>query len=101
MVFVTSEEKSIWEPVQIITWLGTVWDTNQDFISFTEERISKLKVNIDSGLKGDSMIVNVNSLATVVGQVISLTPCVSGVARIMPRSLYAVVNKCRGNLLWY
>ena len=90
--FVINEEKSIWEPVQIITWLGTVLDTNQGFISVTEQRISKLKVNIDSVLKGDSMIVNVRSLATVVGQIISLTPCVGGVARIMTRSLYAVVN---------
>ena len=90
--FVINEEKSIWEPVQIITWLGTVLDTNQGFISVTKQRISKLKVNIDSVLKGDSMIVNVRSLATVVGQIISLTPCVGSVARIMTRSLYAVAN---------
>lgn len=90
--FVINEGKSIWEPVQIITWLGTVLDTNQGFISVTEQRISKLKANIDSVLKGDSMIVNVRNLATVVGQIISLTPCVGGVTRIMTRSLYAVVN---------
>ena len=90
--FVINEEKSIWEPVQIITWLGTVLDTTQGFISVTEQRISKLKVNIDSVLKGDSVIVNVRSLATVVSQIISLTPCMGGVTRIMTRSLYAVVN---------
>ena len=90
--FVINEEKSIWEPVQIITWLGTVLDTNQGFISVTEQRISKLKANIDSVLKGDSMIVNVRSLATLVGQIISLTPCLGDVTRIMTRSLYAVVN---------
>ena len=90
--FVINEENSIWEPVQISTWLGTVLDTNQGFISVTEQRISKLKANIDSVLKGDSMIVNVRSLATLVGQIISLTPCVGGVTRIMTRSLYAVVN---------
>ena len=38
------------------------------------------------------MIVNVRILATVVGQIISLTPCVGDVTRIMTRSLYAVVN---------
>ena len=27
--FVINEEKSIWEPVQIITWLGTVLDTTK------------------------------------------------------------------------
>ena len=91
--FGTNEEKSIWEPVQIITWLGTVLDSNEGFISVTIERISKLKKNVDSVFKGDSMVVKVRSLAIVVGQIISLTPCVGGVARIMTRSLYAVVNK--------
>ena len=38
------------------------------------------------------MIVNVRSLATLEDQIISLTPCVGGVTRIMTRSLYAVVN---------
>ena len=33
-----------------------------------------------------------STLAAVVGQIISLTPCVGDVARIMTRSLYAVVN---------
>ena len=32
------------------------------------------------------------TLAAVVGQIISLTPCVGDVTRIMTRSLYAVVN---------
>ena len=38
------------------------------------------------------MIVNVRSLATLEDQIISLTPCVGGVTRIMTRPLYAVVN---------
>ena len=25
--FLINEEKSLWEPVQVITWLGTVFDT--------------------------------------------------------------------------
>ena len=41
--FVINEEKSIWEPVQIITWLGTVLDTNQGFISVTEQRTFKVE----------------------------------------------------------
>ena len=41
--FVINEEKSLWEPVQVITWLGTVFDTYQGFISVTDRRVSKLK----------------------------------------------------------
>ena len=45
--FVFNEEKSLWEPVQVINWLGTVFDTYQGFISVTERRVSKLKSSID------------------------------------------------------
>ena len=31
--FLINEEKSLWEPVQVITWLGTVFDTFQGVIS--------------------------------------------------------------------
>ena len=44
--FVINEDKSLWEPVQNITWLGTVFDTERGFISVTESRISKLKSSI-------------------------------------------------------
>ena len=29
---VTNEEKSLWEPVQVIAWFGNVFDANQGFI---------------------------------------------------------------------
>ena len=79
------------EPVQNMIWLGTVLDTNQGFISVTEHRITKLKRSIDSVLKGGCTTLNVSTLAAVVGQIISLTPGVGDVTRIMTRSLYAVV----------
>ena len=34
--FVPSEEKSLWEPTQVITWLGTVIDTSQCIISYLQ-----------------------------------------------------------------
>ena len=91
--FVLNEDKSQWEPVQVITWLGVVLDTNQGCISVTEQRISKLKASIDSVLKGEHNNVKARDLASVVGQIISLSPCVGCVARIMSRSMYAAVNE--------
>ena len=91
--FLINEDKSLWEPVQNITWLGTVFDTDRGFISVTESRISKLKSSIKLIRKVDGEIVKVRDLASVVGQVISLTHCVGSVARIMTRSMYAVVNQ--------
>ena len=87
--FLINEDKSLWEPVQNITWFGTVFDTDRGFSSVTESRISKLKSSIKLIRK-----VKVRDLAaSVVGQVISLTHCVGRVARIMTRSMYAVVNQ--------
>ena len=91
--FLINEEKSLWEPVQVITWLGTVFDTFQGVISVTERRISKLKSSISFIRKVDCKSVKVRDLASVVGQVISLTSCVGSVARIMTRSMYAAVNQ--------
>ena len=91
--FVINEEKSLWEPVQVITCLGTIFDTYQGLISVTERRVSKLKSSIDLLRKDDCKILKVRDVASVVGQVRSLTPCVGSVARIMTRALYTVVNQ--------
>ena len=70
-----------------ITWLGTVFDACQGFISVTERRISKLKNSINFGRKVDRKIVKVRDLASVVGQVISLTPFVASMVRIITHTL--------------
>ena len=77
----------------MITWLGTVFDTHQGFISVTERRISKLKSSINFIRNVDCKSIKGRDLASVVGQVISLTPSEGGVARIMTRSMYAAVNQ--------
>ena len=51
--FVINEEKSLWEHVQVITWLGTVLDAYQGFISVSERRVPKLKSSIDLVRKDD------------------------------------------------
>ena len=91
--FVINEEKSLWKPVQVITCLGTVFDTYQGLTSVTEQRVSKLKSSIDLLRKDNCKILKVRDVASVVGQVISLTPCVGSVAKIMTRALYTVVNQ--------
>ena len=91
--FLINEEKFLWEPSQVITWLGTVFDTCQGFISVTERRISKLKNSINFIRNVDGKTVKVRDLTSVVGQVISPTPCVGSVARNMTRFLYANFNQ--------
>ena len=44
--FVPNEENSLWEPTQVITWLGTVIDTSQCIISATDTRIQSLSEDL-------------------------------------------------------
>ena len=84
--YLINEEKSLWEP-------STVFHTNRSFISVTENRISKLKSSIKPIRKINCKIVKVLDLASVTGQVISLTHAVGSEVRITTRSMYAVVNQ--------
>ena len=44
--FVPNEEKSLWEPLLVITWLGVILDTIDGTIQATDERIEKLNAGL-------------------------------------------------------
>ena len=44
--FVVNAEKSIWEPVQSIVWLGLCWDSLNGTICITERRLNNYIQNI-------------------------------------------------------
>lgn len=44
--FVPNEEKSLWEPLLVITWLGVILDTIDGAIQATDERIEKLNAGL-------------------------------------------------------
>ena len=91
--FVINEEKSHWPPLQIIVWLGLVLNTKDGKLSVTDQRVTKLKSCLNSLYKCYSRVVYVKELAPVVGQIIYLSPVVGHLARIMTRSMYAVINE--------
>ena len=88
--FVPNEEQSLWEPVQIITWLGVILNTIDGTIKATEERIQRLNAGLFdlSSSRPPPRKVHVRNVASVTGQIISLHSCVSPVARIMTRFLF-------------
>lgn len=91
--FVPNEEKSLWEPTQVITWLGTVIDTSQCIISATDTRIQSLSEDLSFLLDATHpSLYQVRKLASVCGKIISLGNCVGNVARLMTRNIFAVVN---------
>ena len=94
--FVPNQEKSGWKPVQVITWLGVVLNTIDGSVQATNERIAKLTSDLRSlqALSSQPFVrqAHVKSVASVAGQIISLSSCVGSVTRIMTRHLFSVVN---------
>ena len=81
--------KSCWEPVQQLIWLGADLDSEQFSISIPSKRIEKL---LDCMQRLQSSIINnkhvqVRSVASVVGQIISMGIVVGSVSQIMTKSL--------------
>ena len=75
--FVPNEEKSLWEPLQVITWLGVILDTIDGTIKATDERIEKLNAGfVELHPCQPTRKVHVEGVAIVTGQIIFLSPCV-------------------------
>lgn len=91
--FVPNEDKSLWEPVQIITWLGVILNTIDGSVKATDDRIAKLTTDLGTlSSQPPPRNVHVKTVASVAGQIISLSSCVGSVCRIMTRHLFSVVN---------
>jgi len=81
--FVINEEKSIWSPVQIISWLGVVWDFELGTISISGERISKLENKLKIALANP--VMSCRQLASITGSIISLSPVFGNYCRFLTR----------------
>lgn len=90
--FLPNESKCVWEPIQVITWLGAVLNTSTSEISTTDKRINGLKEDLAALLAFSSSCHPVRKLASVCGKIISLSSCVGNVSRLMSRNLFAVIN---------
>ena len=78
--FAPNEEKSLWEPTQVITWLGTVIDTTQCIISATDTRIQSLSEDLSFLLDSTHpSLYQVRKLTSVCGKIIPLGNCVGNI----------------------
>ena len=89
--FVLNVSKSHLEPVQVIAWLGFNVDLKNGCFSVPPEKIERLKSAIVSvPLRGT---VTARSLASIVGQIISMSLAVGPVSRLRTRALYLLINQ--------
>ena len=92
--FLIAADKSHWEPVQELVWLGFIWDMTSNNIMVTLPRVEKLKGCIKNVLEGyDSGYIwfEVRTIASVVGQIISMQTVLGDDVRLRTR-YYIIVS---------
>ena len=89
--FVLNTKKSCLDPVQYGRWLGFMLDLKGGSFQVPNDRV--LKLNSAIAAIPDSGRVRVHSLASIAGQIISMSLAVGPVARLRTRALYSVINQ--------
>lgn len=92
--FVLNDEKSVWAPVQSITWLGIVWNFQQGNISITDQRIGKIEKKLADTLT--CQVLSTRDLASITGAIISLSPVFGNLTRIMTRHCQITIAAASG-----
>ena len=84
-------DKSIWTPVQRLECLGISWDLLSAILSIPQPRIGRLFTAL-SLFKDHSPFVTPRFVVSIVGKIISLSPCVGNISLILSRYLQSAVN---------
>ena len=92
--FEMNHEKSNWEPSRRFSWIGYNIDTHTGLILVSDARIEKLcgDLNDICATLEFSDCVHVKNLASIVGQIISISASCGNVTQIMTRYLHIVTN---------
>lgn len=88
--FMLNNDKSIWEPVQKLEWLGLVWNANDYCLNIPDRRIDSVLNTLHVVINKFPFVV-AREIAKVTGKVISLSPVVGNVCRLMTRHLHQVI----------
>ncbi|XP_063446947.1 uncharacterized protein LOC134726472 [Mytilus trossulus] len=89
--FLINEEKSVFKPVTELEWLGIVWNSKEYKLSITQRRVDDLIFSLNVIL-AKFPYVTARYLAQVVGRIISMTPVIGNVARIMSKFCYMEIE---------
>lgn len=99
--FLIAEDKSHWDPVQELVWLGLVWNTKINKIMVTATRVNRLKIcisNVFESYEAGLIWFDVRNIASVVGQIISMQTVFGSVVRLRTRYLYyCIMNRSSWN----
>jgi len=80
--FVINEEKALWEPTQVLDWLGITWNSLLGTLKIVDH--TSHYCTIDRIIEADFR-VSARELASFTVQIISIRPIVGNIGRIMTR----------------
>ena len=89
--FTINEEKSDWVPCQEVCFLGTILNFGTGMLYIPDRRIEKLKVSLES--HNCSRFIQARSLASITGQIISMSCAVGNITRLLTRNCYSAIEK--------
>ena len=88
--FVIHVEKSQWEPTRNIVWLGFELDLEEGKIKVPRDKLTRLQEILENWKVEER--IPAKTLASLIGKIVALSIAVGPVARLMTRSLYAVLS---------
>ena len=94
--FILNSEKSHLVPSQVGPWLGFIIDLNKGLFTVPPEKIAKLKAAIANVLPFGRN--SVCAIASIIGQIISMSLALGPVTRLRTRAMYTIINQ---RLSWY
>ena len=86
----TNSEKSQWEPIRCIEWLGFIIDLEKGQFLVPPGKIASLHKNLLH--VNDLSCVPACMLASVIGKIMAMSLALGPVTRMMTRSMYGVLN---------
>ena len=89
--FLLSESKCFWEPRQIQTWLGHLFNMSKNQLFVTEARLQKLEQSLSNTL-GCPRKVTARQLAAVAGQIMSMSRAIGPKVYLYTRHIYIHVT---------
>ena len=88
--FIVNEQKSIWTPTLCLEWLGLIWNASDFTLSIPDRRIDNVFQVLQNAIL-KFPVITAREIAKVTGKIISLSPVLGNVCRLMTRYLHLVI----------
>ena len=89
--FVLNLDKCILEPVQIIEWLGLLWNLKDNLLEIPDRRFCNVSQFIEM-CSTKMPFLTARDLARMTGKIISLMPVIGNICKLMTKHLHHVIE---------